>query len=157
MEHHTLTTFKAHTEAISLSSIILPTIWLALPFPTVSAEERATYIQDTLSSGRPIIAACDVKPFTRTNQHSLESQWFFECTSVLFHWRFARSHHSIQILLAPHDRKSYHDSAFDLARQFDWARVWNERATGRNEAWSPLFFFWRSLASTHHRPCWAGR
>jgi hypothetical protein len=80
----------------------------------VSVQERATCIGDTLSSGRPIVAAWDMKPFKRTDRRSLEGDWCSECTSVLAYWQFTRSHHSIQMLLAPHDQNSHHDSDFSF-------------------------------------------
>lgn len=120
------------------SSVILPVIWLALPFPPISLEERATYIQTTLSSGQPVVAAWDINPFRETNQRALDPRWCSDCTSVLFHWQFLRLYGKTQILLAPH--VSYQrDRPFELAGRFYSAQVWNEDATGSNKTWSPYF------------------
>lgn len=122
-------------------SAVLPAIWLSLPCPPVSVEERAQYIQDTLSAGRPLIAAWDAKAFRRTDRRALEADWCSDCTSALFHWQFARLYNKINILLTPHDPHTYvaGDRPFAVADHFMYAKVWNERSTGRNDTWSPYF------------------
>ncbi|KAF2627017.1 hypothetical protein BU25DRAFT_411125 [Macroventuria anomochaeta] len=130
--------FKLVVALVWCLSVVLSIVWLALPFPSVSVEERATYIQNTLAAGKPVVAAWDVEPFQRTDQRALDADWCSDCTSVLFHWQFARLYNKVQILLAPHE-SYYRDRPFELAGHFNFARVWNERATGRNNTWSPYF------------------
>ncbi|KAF9701665.1 hypothetical protein EKO04_000408 [Ascochyta lentis] len=118
---------------------VLPTLWLALPFHTVSVEERSTYIQNTLASGQTAVAAWDVKPFAKANEDDLDEGWCSECTSVLFHWRFARMYNKVHILLAPHHSHS-EDKDFDLSGNFKSAEEWNQDGViGSNKSWSPYF------------------
>lgn len=128
--------------AISLLlSISLPPIWLALPSPTVQADERAAYIQDTLSAGQVLVAAWDIKALTRTDKQAFEEYKCVECTSVLFHWQFIRIYNKPHIIFAPHLPNVYGalDRPFALVDELKSANEWNGYSAKSQNPWCPKF------------------
>ncbi|KAJ8113659.1 hypothetical protein OPT61_g4256 [Boeremia exigua] len=143
-----ITVWRVISTAIAGScflSIILPVIWLTLPTPSISDKERATYVQDTLAAGRPLIAALDVGPFRRSDPRALDEDWCSDCTSALLHWQFVRHNDEINIQLAPHMPHPYGalDMPFGYTDHLRPAKIWNERSAGDSDTWAPYFTeFW---------------
>lgn len=121
--------------------VVLPILWLALPFPAISTEERATYIHSTLAAGLPVVAAWNPKPLKKTDSRVVDTDWCSDCTSDLFHWQFVSLHDKLNILLALHEPHKYwaRDRPFELVSHFFRAVVCNERAAEGNGTWFPSF------------------
>lgn len=118
--------------------IVLFSLWLFLPSPTISPHQRAAYIQNTLTSGHSLISVVDYMPF-RKDPRSVYSGECSECSSLLFHWRLVQADNNILLRLNRYTSK-WDAARINITGILDDARQWNvkQHDPDRKE-WTPYF------------------